>query len=122
VKSPDAKTGQTACQPGLSSNVTFQHLKYYPTMPIRFLKSDFEALAEAGAGHRQWESRRTSLMRLNLTMAHFYIMGWGTSFFDQIVEGDPTRQAFIDRHVIYNGKYINTELISIWFVDLARAG
>ena len=30
------------------------------------------------------------------------------------------RQAFIDRHVFYDGRYISTELLPILFVDYAR--
>ena len=41
--------------------------------------------------------------------------------FDQVFEGDPYKRAFIDRHVIYNGKHISTELLTTIFIDLARS-
>jgi hypothetical protein len=31
------------------------------------------------------------------------------------------RQAFIDEHVFYDGRYISTELITIQFIDNARS-
>jgi hypothetical protein len=46
--------------------------------------------------------------------------GLGNLFFDQYFEGIPLRQAFIDRHVFYNGQYLSTELLTIQFVDLAQ--
>ncbi len=58
-------------------------------------------------------------MHLNLLTNLYFIMA-GQFIFDQYGEGIPTRQAFVDRHVIYNGKYIGTELLTIYFVDLAR--
>ena len=50
----------------------------------------------------------------------FIHYGTGNLFFDQYNFPGCDR-AFIDRHVIYNGKYINTELITIKFVDYARS-
>ena len=48
--------------------------------------------------------------------------GLGNLFFDQIYEIPPnTATAFIDRHIFYNGKHINTELLTIKFIDFARA-
>jgi poly-gamma-glutamate synthesis protein (capsule biosynthesis protein) len=46
--------------------------------------------------------------------------GLGNLFFDQYDVSPTTRQAFIDRHVFYNGRYIGTELLTIMFVDYAR--
>ena len=37
-----------------------------------------------------------------------------------LVVSYPTRQAFIDRHVFYAGRYIGVELLPIVFVDYAR--
>ena len=41
---------------------------------------------------------------------------------NQIYEIPPnTATAFIDRHIFYNNKHISTELLTIQFVDFARA-
>lgn len=100
--------------------VTFQHLEYYAYTANPILKADFESVAKAGAiivsGSQAHQPHAIEF--LNNSFLHY---GLGNLFFDQIVEGIPTRQAFIDRHVFYDGRYINTELITIWFVDLARA-
>ena len=51
----------------------------------------------------------------------FIHYGLGNLFFDQMdfpVVG--TRREFIDRHVIYNGKYINTELLTALLEDYSR--
>ena len=50
----------------------------------------------------------------------FLHYGLGNLFFDQLHFDLPTDTAFIDRHVIYDGKYISTELLGIQFVDYAR--
>nr|HMN61973.1 hypothetical protein [Anaerolinea sp.] len=39
----------------------------------------------------------------------------------QVYSMEATRDAFIDRHVFYDGRYIGTELLTIRFVDYARS-
>lgn len=111
---------KTLVSQGYLPIVTFQHLEYYSYNANPILKADFESVAKAGAvivsGSQAHQPHAIEF--LNNSFLHY---GLGNLFFDQIVEGIPTRQAFIDRHVFYDGKYINTELITIWFVDLARA-
>ena len=48
--------------------------------------------------------------------------GVGNLFFDQMGDGGevPTRHEFIDRHVIYDGQYISTELLTAELADYAR--
>jgi len=46
--------------------------------------------------------------------------GLGNLFFDQYGVSSGTRQAFIDRHVFYDGRHISTELLTIMFIDYAR--
>ena len=49
--------------------------------------------------------------------------GLGNFLFDQMTYqgvGDDIRREFIDRHIIYNGKYINTELLTAYLVDWAQ--
>ena len=47
--------------------------------------------------------------------------GLGNLFFDQMdnpVIG--TRREFIDRHILYNGKYVSTELITTMLEDYSQ--
>ena len=113
--------------------VTFQHLEYYSYDAHPILQADFRRVAEAGAvivsgsqAHQPhaMEFLDSDEMKANaanppdLSFLHY---GLGNLFFDQVQEGFPTRQAFIDRHVVYEGRHISTELLSILFIDLARA-
>jgi poly-gamma-glutamate synthesis protein (capsule biosynthesis protein) len=47
--------------------------------------------------------------------------GLGNLFFDQLDVSEATRQGFIDLHVFYDGRHISTELVTIYFIDYARA-
>jgi poly-gamma-glutamate synthesis protein (capsule biosynthesis protein) len=52
---------------------------------------------------------------------HFVHYGLGNLFFDQMdIPVVGTRREFLDRHVIYDGKYIQTELITAMLEDYAR--
>ncbi|MCE1252955.1 MAG: CapA family protein [Anaerolineae bacterium] len=99
--------------------VTFQHLEYYAYTINPILQADFERVAEAGAiivnGSQAHQPHGIEFYK-----GSFLHFGLGNLFFDQYNEGFPTRQAFMDRHVFYKGKYINTELLSMMFADLAR--
>ncbi len=99
--------------------VTFQHLEYYSYDINPNLRPDFELMAQSGAvivsGSQAHQPQGMEF--LNNAFLHY---GLGNLFFDQYFEGFPTRQAFIDRHVFYDGQYINTELLTIMFIDLAR--
>jgi Bacterial capsule synthesis protein PGA_cap len=99
---------------------TFQHLEYYSYKANPILVADFEKAAEAGAvivsGSQAHQPQAMEFD--NNSFLHY---GLGNLFFDQYNEGFPNRQAFIDRHVFYNGHYINTELLTIMFVDQARS-
>ena len=99
--------------------VTFQHLEYYSYDINPNLRPDFELMAQSGAvivsGSQAHQPQGMEF--LNSAFLHY---GLGNLFFDQYFEGFPTRQAFIDRHVFYDGRYINTELLTIMFIDLAR--
>jgi len=44
--------------------------------------------------------------------------GLGNFLFDQMWE--PNRNEFIDRHIIYDGKYINTELLTAILMDWSQ--
>jgi poly-gamma-glutamate synthesis protein (capsule biosynthesis protein) len=99
---------------------TFQHLEYYQYVALPPLQTDFHTVADAGAvivsgsqAHQPhaFEYRDESFL-------HY---GLGNLFFDQTNQGEPPRTAFIDRHVFYGNRHISTELLTIYFVDYARA-
>lgn len=98
---------------------TFQHLEYYDYKINKNLVPEFESAADSGAvivsGSQAHQPHAFEFYK-SATL-HY---GLGNLFFDQYNEGFPKRQAFIDRHVFYDGRYISTELLTIMFVDLAR--
>ena len=98
---------------------TFQHLEYYTYTINENLVEDFEKAADAGAvivsGSQAHQPHALEFYK-GATL-HY---GLGNLFFDQYNEGFPQRQAFMDRHVFYDGRYINTELLTIMFIDMAR--
>ena len=98
---------------------TFQHLEYYTYTINKNLVDDFEKAADAGAvivsGSQAHQPHALEFYK-GATL-HF---GLGNLFFDQYNEGFPQRQAFMDRHVFYDGRYISTELLTIMFTDMAR--
>ncbi len=99
---------------------TFQHFEYYTYAAQPDQVEDFEGMAEAGAvivsGSQAHQPQAIDFQ--NNAFIHY---GLGNLFFDQYGVSEATRQAFIDRHIFYDGKYISTELLTIMFVDYARA-
>jgi poly-gamma-glutamate synthesis protein (capsule biosynthesis protein) len=107
-------------QQGYQPIFTFQHIEYYKYMAKPYLVADFQKVAEAGAvivsGSQAHQPQ--ALEFYHGALLHY---GLGNLFFDQFDEGNAQRKAFIDLHIFYNGSYINTELVSIMFIDNARA-
>lgn len=100
--------------------MTFQYYESYQVEPIVDQAEDFFSMADAGAvivSGSQAHFPQTFSIR-NGSMIHF---GLGNLFFDQYNVMTGTRNAFIDRHVFYAGRYLGTELITIVFEDNARA-
>jgi poly-gamma-glutamate synthesis protein (capsule biosynthesis protein) len=96
----------------------------FPTQRILFIYShdpqmlsDFRAMADAGAVIISG-SQAHQPQSMEFYKDSFLHYGLGNLFFDQYDEGIPTRQAFIDRHVFYEGRHISTELLSINFYRL----
>jgi poly-gamma-glutamate synthesis protein (capsule biosynthesis protein) len=100
--------------------VTFQHLEYYSYKAHPILQEDFRLVADAGAvivsGSQAHQPHAIELR--DGALLHY---GLGNLFFDQLFESPETGQAIIDRHVMYDGRYINTELLTIQFINLARS-
>ena len=99
--------------------VTFQHFEYYTYKAQPNQKRDFRNAAKAGAvvvsGSQAHQPQGMEF--LGDAFIHY---GLGNLFFDQYDVSSATRQAFIDLHVFYEGRYISTELIPVLFVDYAR--
>jgi hypothetical protein len=102
--------------------VTYQHEEYYRYSAAPNLENDFRRAAEAGAlivsGSQAHQPHG-----MEFYSGAFLHYGLGNLFFDQFgyCPGDACDDAFIDRHVFYNGKYIGLELLPIKFVDYARS-
>ena len=100
---------------------TFQHREYYTYTTEPILAEDFGRVAVDGAtivsGSQAHQPHGFSFE--NGAYIHY---GLGNLFFDQyhFCADYACDDAFIDRHVFYNGRYISTELITIRFIDLAR--
>jgi hypothetical protein len=100
---------------------TFQHREYYTYTTEPILANDFGLVAKAGAtivsGSQAHQPHGFSFE--NGAFIHY---GLGNLFFDQYhyCVDNACDDAFIDRHVFYEGQYISTELITIRFVDFAK--
>jgi poly-gamma-glutamate synthesis protein (capsule biosynthesis protein) len=100
---------------------TFQHFEYYTYAAQQDQIRDAKKLTRAGAVIVSG-SQAHQPQGIEIKENSFVHHGLGNLFFDQIYEIPPnTATAFIDRHIIYNGKHISTELLTILFVDYARA-
>jgi len=101
---------------------TFQHREYYTYTTEPILAYDFGQIAAAGAtivsGSQAHQPHGFAFD--NGTYIHY---GLGNLFFDQyhFCADYACDNAFIDRHIFYDGQYISTELITIHFVDTARS-
>ena len=88
---------------------TFQHFEYYTYRAQANQIRDAEMLTKAGAvivSGSQAHHPQAFEFSHNAFVHH----GLGNLFFDQLDVSTSARQAFIDRHVFYNGHHISTEL------------
>lgn len=100
--------------------VTFQYYEVYTHGLGSFQERDFKAAADAGAIIVSG-SQAHFPQYMELYQDTFIHYGLGNLFFDQMDEPVVgTRQEFIDRHIIYRGKYIQTELLTALLEDYAR--
>jgi poly-gamma-glutamate synthesis protein (capsule biosynthesis protein) len=111
---------QRLSQSGYMPIVTFQHEEVYTYGIPPIMREDFIGASQAGAlivsGSQAHQPHAFEFTDTGLI--HY---GLGNLFFDQIYIGNHTRRAFIDRHVFYDGEHISTELLTIIFIDYARA-
>lgn len=100
--------------------VTFQYYEVYTHGLGSHQERDFKAAADAGAVIVSG-SQAHFPQYMELYQGSFIHYGLGNLFFDQMdVPVVGTRQEFIDRHVFYQGKYIQTELLTALLEDYAR--
>ncbi len=100
---------------------TFQHFEYYTYVAQPDQIRDAKKLTKAGAVIVSG-SQAHQPQGFEIKSDAFVHHGLGNLFFDQIYEMPPnTATAFIDRHVFYDGQHISTELLTIKFIDFARA-
>ena len=106
---------------GYNPIATFQHFEYYTYLAQPNQIRDAHILRDAGAVIVSG-SQAHQPQGIEIGEGSFIHHGLGNLFFDQIYEIPPnTATAFIDRHIFYNGKHISTELLTIQFLDFARA-
>ena len=101
---------------------TFQHYEDYGWYPDTALEYDFQQAALAGADIVSGsQAHRPQIYAFaGAEQKQFIHFGLGNLFFDQILLGNDTDKGFVDRHVIYDGKYISTELLTIIFPNFLQ--
>ena len=111
----------TLTRDGYLPIVTFQHFESYGFLPGIEQKQDFETISKAGAVIVSGSQAHFPQIMQFTDDNSFIHYGLGNLFFDQMDFPVPgTRREFIDRHVFYNGKYINTELLTAMLEDYSR--
>ncbi len=101
---------------------TFQHYEVYVYMYGELYAKDFQDAALAGADIVNG-SQAHYAMGMQFVNNSFIHYGLGNFFFDQMSYdevGEKIRREFIDRHIIYEGKYLNTELKTAMLTDWAQ--
>jgi hypothetical protein len=109
--------------------VSLQHVETESYQPgVAQGPPDFRRLAKAGAvivsgSQSHYPQTMTFILPPSAAaeetpQASFVHYGLGNLFFDQM-DRIETRQAFIDRHVFYNGKYLGVELLTTLLEDSA---
>ncbi len=113
---------RTLKKEGYTVITTFQHYEDYGWFPDTALEYDMQQAALAGAdivsgsqAHRPQVYTFTGAEQ-----KQFIHFGLGNLFFDQILLGNDCDRGFVDRHVVYDGKYISTELLSIIFPNFLQ--
>ncbi|MEN8172806.1 MAG: CapA family protein [Chloroflexota bacterium] len=105
---------------GLIPIATFQHFEYYTYAAQPNQIRDAGKLSQAGAVIVSG-SQAHQPQGFEVSAESFVHHGLGNLFFDQYNLRPDTEKAFIDRHIFYDGRHISTELLTILFIDYARA-
>ena len=96
---------------------TYQFEEISKTMYEGFYRDTFQEAANAGADIVQGSQAHVA-MGFEFTGNTLIHYGLGNFLFDQM-EPENIRE-FYDRHILYNGKYINTELLTARLTDWSR--
>jgi hypothetical protein len=109
-------------QQGYLIIVTFQHQEYYTPEARPDQLQDFRHVADAGASIVSGSQAHFAQM-MEFYGSAFIHYGLGNLFFDQM--GDipyypGIRREFIDRYLIYNGKLVSIELLTMMLEDYSR--
>jgi poly-gamma-glutamate synthesis protein (capsule biosynthesis protein) len=107
-------------QDGYVVFATFQHNEVYVYMFDKAYQREFIQAAASGADVVQG-SQAHFPMGFGFVGNSLIHYGLGNLLFDQMdypVVG--TRREFIDRHIVYDGKYINTELLTALLTDWSK--
>jgi len=98
--------------------VSWQYEEFYRYSPTPQQQEDFREMVDAGAKIVSGsQSHHPQAMEFyNNGFIHY---GLGNLFFDQMDELG-TRQECIDRHIIYNGRHISTEILTFMLEDYAQ--
>jgi poly-gamma-glutamate synthesis protein (capsule biosynthesis protein) len=95
---------------GILPIVTFQDHEFEDFDPVKLVKNDFWAAAEAGAVIVSG-SQAHFPQGIDLVNGAFVHYGLGNLYFDQMATW--LRKATIDFHYFYDGRYINSSIVPI---------
>ncbi len=101
---------------------TFQYNEYDSPVARPEQQIDFRRMVDSGAVIVSGSQAHIPQV-MEFYNGAFIHYGLGNLFFDQMkAVGGPkaTRREFIDRHIFYNGRYINIELITTYLEDFSR--
>jgi len=107
---------------------TFQYKEGYSPQVMPWQLTDFRQVAAAGADIVSGSQSHAPLM-MEFYHGSFIHYGLGNLFFGQMGNQPPgpgippqpaERYEFLDRHVFYDGRYLNTELLTAMLEDYAR--
>jgi len=97
---------------------TFQWVESYDPIPHDPQVEDFQGMVDAGADIVSGSQAHYS-QTMEFYKNSFIHFGLGNLFFDQMEPYDIQRE-FLDRYVIYDGKFISMELITAMLEDYSR--
>jgi poly-gamma-glutamate synthesis protein (capsule biosynthesis protein) len=97
---------------------TLQYWEFYQYAPTDQQKLDFRKLVDAGAEIVSG-SQAHHPQSIEFYGDGFIHYGLGNLFFDQMWSLG-TRQEFVDRHIIYQGRHISTELLTFMLEDYSQ--
>jgi poly-gamma-glutamate synthesis protein (capsule biosynthesis protein) len=97
---------------------TFQYLETEEYAPTGQQRVDFRAMVDAGARIVSG-SQAHQPQAIEFYKNGFIHYGLGNLFFDQMYSV-AVRQQFADRHIIYRGRHISTELLTFMLEDYSQ--